>query len=484
MGSTAHRRPEDALAAIAGPRESVLVVGLDDVADGAWAPLAAAGLTLLRAASADEALRLLAERVAHVVIADPRLGPELTRAVRARPDVAGTHVVVGARPASPHDLRDALDAGADDVIRIPFEPEVLVARVAAGLRAVRLRAHEARLASLVGNIPGAVYRCACDRIWTMEWISAEIEQIVGYPPSDFIDNAVRTFASVTHADDVKGVEVAVFAAAEAGRPYGLEYRLVHADGSIRWVLERGQVLEAEDGRQWLDGVIFDITARRAAEDALREHEVMQAQLAEVRASRARILEAADRARRAIERDLHDGAQQRFVSLALRLQVWLATHRDLPDAATAEVHDILEELRDGLGDLRELARGLHPGVLSAHGLEHALQALGARCTVPVELELEIGGERLAEGLESTAYFVVSEALTNVARHAQAGHAWVRVERRNGSVELEVRDDGVGGAATGSGSGLEGLRDRVAAVNGALEVYSPPGQGTVLRARLPV
>jgi PAS domain S-box-containing protein len=392
--------------------------------------------------------------------------------VRARPDVAGAHIVVCARPDSPHDLRDALDAGADDVMRIPFEPEVLVARVAAGLRALRLRAHEARLASLVGNIPGAVYRCACDRIWTMEWISAEIERIVDYPPSDFIDNAVRNFASVTHPDDVEKVEHAVFEAAEQGRPFGLEYRLVRRDGSIRWVLERGQVLEAEDGRRWLDGVIFDITARRAAEDALREHAVVQAQLAEVRASRARILEAADRARRAIERDLHDGAQQRFVSLALRLQVWLARHRDLPEEATSEVQEILEELRSGLADLRELARGLHPGVLNA------------RCTVPVALELELGGERLAEGLESTAYYVVSEALTNVARHAQADRAWVRVERRNGSVELEVRDDGCGGAQTGSGSGLEGLRDRVAAVNGALEVYSPPGRGTVLRARLPV
>jgi PAS domain S-box-containing protein len=484
MGATLHRRPEDALAAIAGPGESVLLVGLDEVADSEWAPLEAAGLRLLRAASVGDALRVLAERVARVVIADPRCGPDLTRAVRARPEIAGAHIVVCARPSSPHDLRDALDAGADDVMRLPFEPEVLVARVAAGLRAARLRSHEARLASLVGNIPGAVYRCACDRIWTMEWISAEIEAIVGYPPSDFIDNAVRTFASVTHPDDVQGVEDAVFAAAAQGRPYGLEYRLVRPDGSIRWVLERGQVLEAEDGRQWLDGVIFDITARRAAEAALREHEVMEAQLAEVRASRARILEAADRARQAIERDLHDGAQQRFVSLALRLQVWLAQHRDLPEEATAEVQEILEELRAGLGDLRELARGLHPGVLSAHGLEHALRALGARCTVPVELEIELEGERLADGLESTAYFVVSEALTNVARHAEADRAWVRVERRNGAVELEVGDDGVGGAETGSGSGLQGLRDRVAAVNGALEVDSPPGRGTALRARLPV
>jgi PAS domain S-box-containing protein len=318
----------------------------------------------------------------------------------------------------------------------------------------------------------------------MEWISAEIEAIVGYPPSDFIDNAVRTFASVTHPDDVAGVERAVFAAADSGRPYGMEYRLVRPNGEVRWVLERGQVLEAGDGRRWLDGVIFDITARRAAEEALREHEVMQAQLAELRASRARIMEAADRARRAIERDLHDGAQQRLVSVALRLQVWLATHKEVPGPARAELEEILEELRQGLGDLRELARGLHPGVLSAHGLEQALRALGARATVPVEMRVELDGERFPEATESTAYFVVSEALTNVARHAQAERAWVRVERVAGWVELEIGDDGIGGAETGSASGLQGLRDRVAAVNGALEVYSPPGRGTVLRAQLPV
>jgi PAS domain S-box-containing protein len=482
MGATLHRRPQDALAAIAGDGQSILLLGLDDV-PGEWALLEDAGLRLLRVADVAAALKALNDRAAQVVIADPLQGPGLTRAVRARPEVAAAHIVVCARAGSQHDLRDALDAGADDVMRIPFEPEVLVARVAAGLRAAQLRENESRLASLVGNIPGAVYRCACDRKWTMEWISPEIEAIVGYPPSDFIDNAVRTFASVTHPDDVEGVEVAVFAAAESGRPYGLEYRLVRPDGTVRWVLERGQVLEAADGRQWLDGVIFDITARRAAEEALREHEVMQAQLAELRASRARIVEAGDRARRAIERDLHDGAQQRFVSLALRLQVLIATHRDLPEEVVSELQEVLEDLRSGLGDLRELARGLHPGVLSAHGLEHALNALSARCIVPVETEISTGGERLAENLESTAYFVVSEALTNVARHAHADHAWVRVERSNGWVELEVRDDGIGGAETGSGSGLQGLRDRVAAVNGALEVFSPSGEGTVVRARLP-
>jgi PAS domain S-box-containing protein len=419
-----------------------------------------------------------------VAIADVHVGADLARAVRARPELAGAHVVLCVRLGSEHDLREALDAGADDVMRIPFEPEVLAARVAAGLRAARLRVNEARLASLVENIPGAVYRCACDSIWTMEWISPEIERIVGYPPSDFIDNAVRTFASVTHPDDVEYVERAVYTAADEGRPFGLEYRLMRPDGTVRWVLERGQVLEAADGTRWLDGAIFDITARREAEEALRENEVMEAQLAEVQASRTRIIEAADRARRAIERDLHDGAQQRLVSVALQLQLWLAAHRDVPEDARAELRAVLSELRDGLADLRDLARGLHPVLLSERGLGDALAALAARGALPVDLALELDDERLPGPVEATAYFVVSEALANIARHAQASRAWVTVTRRDGGLDVEVGDDGVGGATAGSGSGLQGLRDRVAAVDGALEVYSPPGEGTVLRARLPL
>jgi PAS domain S-box-containing protein len=484
MRATLHRRPEDALTAVAVPRERIVLLGLDDLDEQAWAILVAARLELVRAPDAAAALQALADGRAQVAIADVHVGADLARAVRARPELAGAHVVLCVRLGSEHDLREALDAGADDVMRIPFEPEVLAARVAAGLRAARLRVNEARLASLVENIPGAVYRCACDSIWTMEWISPEIERIVGYPPSDFIDNAVRTFASVTHPDDVEYVERAVYTAADEGRPFGLEYRLMRPDGTVRWVLERGQVLEAADGTRWLDGAIFDITARREAEEALRENEVMEAQLAEVQASRTRIIEAADRARRAIERDLHDGAQQRLVSVALQLQLWLAAHRDVPEDARAELRAVLSELRDGLADLRDLARGLHPVLLSERGLGDALAALAARGALPVDLELELDDERLPGPVEATAYFVVSEALANIARHAQASRAWVTVTRRDGGLDVEVGDDGVGGATAGSGSGLQGLRDRVAAVDGALEVYSPPGEGTVLRARLPL
>jgi len=294
---------------------------------------------------------------------------------------------------------------------------------------------------------------------------------------------VRTFASIEHPDDREYVAEAVMESVATGRPFALEYRLVGSDGSVRWVLERGQAQEAGDGRWWLDGAIFDITARRAAEQAAREREVIEAQLAEVRASRARILDAADRARRDIERDLHDGAQQRLVSVALGLRVWLSTHKELPGEAREPLTEALDQLRAGLAELRDLARGVHPAVLTDHGLEHALRALAQRSPVPVELETELPGGRLPMAVEAAAYFAVSEALTNVAKYAHASQAIVRVQERGGCLDVMVDDDGVGGADLGAGSGLQGLRDRLAALNGTLVIDSPVGNGTRLRAQLP-
>jgi PAS domain S-box-containing protein len=463
---------------------SVLLLGLEELDDASWAVLVEAGIPLERVVDVAGALRALSNGPVPVVIAGARWASELTAAVRGRRELAEVHIVVGAALDSPRELRDALDAGADDVIRVPFEPEVLAARVAAGFRAARLRANEALLSSLVASIPGALYRGAWDANWTMEWMSDEIEAISGYPAADFINSSTRTFASVIHPDDREQVERSVMEAANAGRPFSLEYRIQHRDGDIRWALERGQVREAGDGRCWLDGAIFDITVRRAAEQALREREVVEAQLAEVRASRARILEAADRARREIERNLHDGAQQRFVSVALELQRWLAPHRELSDETRGELEGVLTELRTGLAELRDLARGLHPAILTDRGLERALTTLADHATVPVELRVALPNPRLAMSVEAAAYFTVCEALTNVAKHARATHAWVSVEPLDGHLGVEVGDDGAGGAGRRSGSGLQGLRDRIAAVNGTLTIDSQPGAGTVLRARLPI
>jgi PAS domain S-box-containing protein len=461
----------------------VLLVGLDDLHDDCWDVLMDAGVRLERADDVAAALGALIARPIPVVIAGAPWAQSLMPAVRCRPELASTHVVVAAALDSPDELRAVLDAGADDVMRMPFEPEVLVARVAAGLRAARLHTNEALLRSMVDNIPGALYRGACDRDWTMHWLSDEVETITGYPASDFIDNSVRTFASVIHPEDRAQVEQSVAQAVDAREPFNLEYRIVRRDGEVRWVLERGQAEDGGDGRRRLHGAIFDITVRRAAEQALREQEVVQAQLAEVRASRARIIDAADRARREIERNLHDGAQQRFVSATLQLELWRASQSELPEKARAELDPILTELRAGLAELRELAHGLHPAVLSDRGLERALSSLADHAPVPVELRAELS-ERLVTPIEAAAYFTVAEALTNVAKYARASRAWIDVEQRDGCLHVEIGDDGAGGADLRPGSGLQGLRDRIAAVNGTLTIDSQPGAGTILRARLPI
>ena len=208
---------------------------------------------------------------------------------------------------------------------------------------------------------------------------------------------------------------------------------------------------------------------------------LRANLRELRASRERIVEAGDAERRRLERNLHDGAQARLVALLLSLN--LARRREAGGSEAATHIDAwIDELKLSLDELRELARGIHPAVLTQHGLDPALRALAARSPVPVELTGTTGG-RLPAAVETAAYFVVSEGLTNVAKYAHAEHAAVRIERTDGHLRVEISDDGVGGAAASAGSGLHGLADRVAALDGALELASPPGGGTRLRADLP-
>jgi signal transduction histidine kinase len=210
---------------------------------------------------------------------------------------------------------------------------------------------------------------------------------------------------------------------------------------------------------------------------------LQARLDELRESRARIVEAGYAERRRVERDLHDGAQQRLVALALELQLVRSKLQTDPAAATELLDAAARELTAATEELRELARGIHPPVLTDRGLVAALEALAQRAPLPVSVEAD-DAERAPDAVEAAAYFVVSEALTNVARHARANQAVVRVERRDGLLHVEIEDDGTGSADVAAGSGLRGLADRVGALDGELEVDSRPGTGTTVRARLPV
>jgi signal transduction histidine kinase len=205
--------------------------------------------------------------------------------------------------------------------------------------------------------------------------------------------------------------------------------------------------------------------------------------AELMASRARIVATADETRRRIERDLHDGAQQHLVSLALGLQGAAVSIPPQLDEVHQEITDVGAELDEVLSDLRELSRGIHPANLAEGGLGPALRNLARRSPVPVQLQLGMEG-RLPERVEVAAYYVVAEALTNVARHANASLVQVELDTDDGLVRLDIRDDGVGGADPSRGSGLIGLRDRVEATGGTLGVESHPGQGTSLLVELPI
>ncbi|MEA2187235.1 MAG: hypothetical protein QOK16_2246 [Solirubrobacteraceae bacterium] len=462
------------LAASSEPVCSLVRVPLEEV--GHRVRLVADGLSALAA---------LKRQLPDVVVAEwdlPRLdGRGLCQAVRGDRELSATHVIIMTSAARAERAAEALEAGANDYLATPFERTELLARVRAGRRAAQLRASEARLRALMANVPGAIYRCAPDRDWTMELISDEIERISGYPPADFIDSAVRTFASIIHPDDRDRVEEAVFEACAAGRPFVLEYRIQRADGDERWVLERGQLVHGTNARTWLDGAIFDISARRQAEEERRRREAEQARVAELRASRARIIEAAYAARQRIERDLHDGAQQRFVAVALQLRLLISQlEKTAPDTA-ALVKDALDELLYAMGELRELARGIHPALLSERGLVRAVQALLSRMPMAARLG-EAPEERLPEPVEVAFYYLIAESLTNACKHADANMVSVQIGRADGRAWVEVTDDGVGGATASEGSGLGELGDRVEALDGTLTILSPPGDGTTVRAEV--
>ena len=203
--------------------------------------------------------------------------------------------------------------------------------------------------------------------------------------------------------------------------------------------------------------------------------------AELQTSRVRIVEAADQARRRLERDLHDGAQQRFVSASMLLGLIRREAKDHDARLTDLLRRLADELEAGLSELRELAHGIHPGVLVQGGLAAALDELAGRSPVPIQVEaLE---ERLPPEVEGTAYFVASEALANVVKHAGATRASIRATRENGMLVVEVVDDGVGGAVARNGSGLSGLADRVEAQGGTLRVESARGSGTRVVGEIP-
>jgi PAS domain S-box-containing protein len=461
----------------------VLIVGATEREVQPW--LRAAGQATRAVPDAREAVVAIKEAPADLVIVDREIsGRDVAGVCDAlRRDGHFGEAWLLAITAKGRMADAALAAGADDYLHRPFTRGELLARARAGLRAAQQRSDDRLVRALMVNVPGAIYRSAWHDGHRLELISDEIERISGYAPANFIASEKRTLLSIIHPDDCEDVKAQVAEATDDGEPFVLEYRIVRADGGVRWVLDRGQLVPGPGGRRWMDGAIFDITERRAAEEALRRQEIEQARTEELKASRGRIVEAADAARRKIERDLHDGAQQRLVALALDVRLARVRVERDPESAGPFLEKLGSDLAAASEELRELARGIHPAVLTERGLGPAIAALADRAPVPVEI-VELPPDRLPSAAETTAYFTVSEALTNVAKYAQATSASVRLATEDGTLVVEIRDDGIGGAQASTGSGLSGLADRVGACDGALSVSSPPGEGTLVRAVLPL
>jgi len=296
------------------------------------------------------------------------------------------------------------------------------------------------------------------------------ERWEGYPPTGLTATVLRT-GQAARVEDYRDIP--------GGEPYlreGLRSAVampIHVDGRL-WgaiAVGSGQGPLPPDTEQRMTQ-FTDLVATAVANAQNR---------AELIASRARIVAASDDARLRIERDLHDGAQQHLLALALRLRIAAAPEES--DEIHTEITDVAEGLMDVIDELQEISRGIHPAILSSAGLRAALRALGRRSVIPVQMDVRIGG-RLPGPVEVGAYYVVSETLTNAAKHANASVVEVDAEASGGRLRLRVRDDGVGGADPQLGSGLAGLKDRIEALSGTFSVHSPPGGGTTVSCELPV
>jgi PAS domain S-box-containing protein len=329
---------------------------------------------------------------------------------------------------------------------------------------VEIQSSEERLRAVIDASPLAIVEYGLDD--TIARWNPAAERIFGWTAAEVVGGPP------IHRPPGRDGELSDIAARiRAGEVYtSVETERLCKDGSLIDVeVSAAPVFDAAADVAGFIALYVDVTDRKLQEE-------------EVRASRARIVQAGDDARRVLERNLHDGAQQRLVALSLSLRLAQTRLAGDPDEANRLLDGAREELSRAIEDLRELARGIHPAILTDRGLDAALVALALRSPVPIEID--VPEERLPGPVEAAAYYVIAESLTNVVKYAQASAASVRVVCENGHAVVEVHDDGVGGANAGSGTGLRGLSDRVEALAGTLDVESPAGGGTRVRAEIPL
>jgi PAS domain S-box-containing protein len=342
------------------------------------------------------------------------------------------------------------------------------------------RRQEARLQALIDSSPLALVEFDLDtrvRLW-----NPAAERIFGWTRDEILGTDGLPMAPESRRHESESL----FTRVRAGESVNdFETVRQRKDGTLVDVSIAAAPIRDGSGQVVGNMVAYtDIGERKAQEaEVHRLNAELHARLDELAASRSRIVAAGDVERRRLERNLHDGAQQRLVALSLALRLARNQLDADPEATKAALAAAADELSLALDELRELARGLHPAVLSDHGLRTAVHALASRATLPVEIE-DVPDGRLPEPVEAGAYYLIAEALTNVTKYAEASAVRVRVEASDGALLVEVADDGVGGADPAGGTGLRGLADRVEALGGSLEVVSPEGGGTTLRAEIPL
>ena len=346
--------------------------------------------------------------------------------------------------------------------------------------AVATPRQEPRLQALIDSSPLALVEFGLDRRIRL-WNPAA-ERIFGWPSGEILGRDDLPLAPTSKRAESEEL----FARVRCGESVNdFETVRQRKDGTLVDVSIAAAPVRDASGRVIGNMVAYtDIRERKAQEvEVHRLNAELRARLEELAASRARIITAGDVERRRLERNLHDGAQQRLVALALSLRLALTGFDADPQAARSAFATAVDELALALDELRELARGLHPAVLTERGLRAAVEALADRSPIPV-LIVESPDARLPEPIEAAAYYLVAEALTNVTKYAQASTVSIRIAARDTSVLIEIADDGIGGADPATGSGLRGLADRVEALGGALEIVSPGRAGTSLAARIPM
>ncbi len=396
-----------------------------------------------------------------------------------RTDVLGVVALIDpGRTASQTDLA-ALEYGATvlsvelarlrSVAEAELRSQAARERDIAQARAAELAASQARQRAILEAALDAVI--SIDQLARVTYVNSAFEHIFGYRADDVMG---RELADVVIPPSLRQAHRDGFARHLATGETRIldrriEMRAMRADGS-EFPAEITITRTGPPGHPAFTGYVRDITERQRA-----EHELM--------ASRARLVAASDTARQRITRDLHDGAQQRFVTALINLQLADQKWESAPQRARELLALAVEDARSGMEDLREIAAGIHPALLTQRGLAAAIDALAARLPIPVQLD--VPGQRLPPPVESSVYFLCSEALTNVVKHARASSARVRVEVLDDHCAVEVADDGIGGASPRSEtSGLNGLRDRVGALDGTMTITSPATGGTLIQASIPI